>query len=679
MRVRVGLVGALGVAALVVGASSAGTAGAVAPLPPPTCQLGTTSHSNPSVVPIADLAVVTSTIDVTGVEGIVYDVDVVTNLVHSFPDDLDVTLTSPEGTVVTLTTDNASSYADVFNGTVWDDDADPGGQVLYADNPGLVTDRLYDYGVVAPTLVPEEALGAFIGENPNGTWTLAVSDDVGGDVGELRGWSLELTTLTGDLTTYALPLAVNDLATAIPDAFLMVSQVQVPPTALSIIDVNVGTEITHTWANDLDITVESPAGTVVTLTTDNAGSADDVFNGTWWDDDADPGSPVPYVGSPNLVTDYAYTDGIPASPLVPEEALAAFVGENPSGVWSLTVADDSPGSTGILHRWGVSITVASCAASNSTPLPPLPSDPAPGVPGVPGSSAGVEVVAGEDRVATGVAVSRASFGDGAAGGVVLARRDGFADALAGTPFAAAVGGPLLLTSSGGLDAVVEAEVRRVVPAGGRVFVLGGSDAIGDGVVARLVELGFAVERVAGPDRFATAVAVAEALGSPPVVLEASGRDFPDAVSAGAAAVVAGGAVLLTDGGVQSAATAAYLDAHPGVARFAVGGPAAAADPGATGLVGFDRFHTSALVAQRFFPSPTVAGVASGRAFPDALTGGVYVGVRGGPMLLTEPGELPAPVGDVLRANAGSIDRVVIFGGPAAVGASVAQAAATAIT
>ena len=38
--------------------------------------------------------------------------------------------------------------------------------------------------------------------------------------------------------------------------------------------------------SDLDITLTSPAGTVVTLTTDNGGTADDVFNGTLWDDQA---------------------------------------------------------------------------------------------------------------------------------------------------------------------------------------------------------------------------------------------------------------------------------------------------------------------------------------------------------------------------------------------------------
>ena len=45
------------------------------------------------------------------------DVDVLTNITHTFCGDIDMTLTSPAGTIVTLTTDNGSSFDNVFNGT----------------------------------------------------------------------------------------------------------------------------------------------------------------------------------------------------------------------------------------------------------------------------------------------------------------------------------------------------------------------------------------------------------------------------------------------------------------------------------------------------------------------------------------------------------------------------------
>ena len=86
--------------------------------------------------------------------------------------------------------------------------------------------------------------------------------------------------------------------------------------------------IEHTRSSDLDVTLTSPSGTVVTVTSDNGGSSDNVFNGTAWDDKFDPGNQVPFPGpsfaASSIVTDTAYTNNVLKATLVPEEALAAF-------------------------------------------------------------------------------------------------------------------------------------------------------------------------------------------------------------------------------------------------------------------------------------------------------------------------------------------------------------------
>jgi proprotein convertase P-domain-containing protein len=67
--------------------------------------------------------------------------------------------------------------------------------VPYEFNDGLATDREWNLlRRTATPLTPEEPLAAFDGENPNGTWTLTISDDEGDDFGELRGWRLDMTT-----------------------------------------------------------------------------------------------------------------------------------------------------------------------------------------------------------------------------------------------------------------------------------------------------------------------------------------------------------------------------------------------------------------------------------------------------------------------------------------------------
>ena len=51
-------------------------------------------------------------------------------------------------------------------------------------------------GVLASPLAPEESLGAFRGESPNGLWTLTVSDDADGDGGAIAGFELRIVTTT---------------------------------------------------------------------------------------------------------------------------------------------------------------------------------------------------------------------------------------------------------------------------------------------------------------------------------------------------------------------------------------------------------------------------------------------------------------------------------------------------
>ncbi|HEX2879543.1 MAG TPA: proprotein convertase P-domain-containing protein [Polyangiaceae bacterium] len=116
-----------------------------------------------------------------------------TTIPHTNPTDLDITLTSPTGTVVLLSSSNGVGFDDVFNGTVWNDDANPGGQVPYASNDGLVTDHLYVGGTAATPLVPEGALSKFIGESPTGTWTLSVTDKTNNALtGTITSWGLNV-------------------------------------------------------------------------------------------------------------------------------------------------------------------------------------------------------------------------------------------------------------------------------------------------------------------------------------------------------------------------------------------------------------------------------------------------------------------------------------------------------
>ncbi len=261
---------------------------------------------------------------------------------------------------------------------------------------------------------------------------------------------------------------------------------------------------------------------------------------------------------------------------------------------------------------------------------------------------------------------------------VLARNDVFADALAGGVLAAAKQGPLLLTPSSMLDPTTQAELQRVLAPGGTVDILGGTSAISDSVASAVTALGFTVNRISGADRFGTATAIADALGDPGTVFEASGSDFPDALSAVPAAIAAHGAIVLTNGSAQSPATAAYLAAHA-TSRYAIGGPAAWADPSAIALAGTDRYATSAEVAETFFGAATTVNLASGATFADALSGGVLAGANAQPLVLVPPaGALAEADTAYLSTRHGNVTNLRVIGGTAAVSTSIGNTAAAAL-
>lgn len=104
---------------------------------------------------------------------------------HAAVHDLVLTLTSPSGTTVTLMDrpgDEVNSGSNFCN-TVLDEDV---------NNPG-VQDIISADAPFSGTFYPANPLSAFIGENPNGTWTLHVSDHAAANTGQVNAFSLVIT------------------------------------------------------------------------------------------------------------------------------------------------------------------------------------------------------------------------------------------------------------------------------------------------------------------------------------------------------------------------------------------------------------------------------------------------------------------------------------------------------
>jgi putative cell wall-binding protein len=303
---------------------------------------------------------------------------------------------------------------------------------------------------------------------------------------------------------------------------------------------------------------------------------------------------------------------------------------------------------------------------------------------LPPSATGTRVdrVAGDDRYVTAVEVSRASFADGAVvGTVVVASGENFPDALSAAPAAVKLGGPLLLTPKGELPQVVAAEIRRLDPE--RIILVGGPAAVDNTVLNALRQLASA-ERVSGTDRYQTSLAVAKYAfpGASSEVFVATGRNFPDALSASAYAGAKGVPVILVDGttGQLPGGVAAWLrGAGVKTARIAGGTGVVSAPTAATlrtqaGVVtprygGSDRYETSQRVNTLFDQVPT-AYLATGLKFPDALAGAAAAGRAQAPLFVVPQACVPVPVLERFAQQATS--PVNILGGTATLTGRIAQ-------
>ncbi|MCU1462812.1 MAG: hypothetical protein JWO37_2887 [Acidimicrobiales bacterium] len=364
-------------------------------------------------------------------------------------------------------------------------------------------------------------------------------------------------------------------------------------------------------------------------------------------------------GAATLPADYAFTGGDAG-------AHTFSVTFNTVGSQTVTATDTSTAITGTSNAVTVAAAGGGGGGGGGPTLDPM------------------KRLSGDDRILTAIAVSKDSFpAAGTANAVVLSRSDAFADALAGTPLAIAKNAPLLLTAPGGaIDARTFGEIQRALTPGKTVYILGGPSAVDPSVATALQSAGYTVVRYQGNNRYSTAAAVAhDGLNDPPTQFLATGTDFADALAGGAAAAnVPGGAViLLTNGSTMAPETSTYMAAHPAVAKFALGGPAAAADPTATPIVGSDRFDTSVKVATTFFNHPVVVGIAYGFNFPDALAGGTHIGAKHGPLLLTDTNALPAKVSTYLTNEKTSINSGYGYGGVAVISNATLTAAQTAYT
>ena len=346
----------------------------------------------------------------------------------------------------------------------------------------------------------------------------------------------------------------------------------------------------------------------------------------------------------------------------------------------------------VKYRWNLSVDAAELTALQSLVaeyctgttivVPPVRTDvptpePSPGG-GVSPLPPGTHRLAGADRYATAAAIS-SRFNPGVPV-VYIATGSNYPDALSASAVAGAQGSPLLLVPTGSIPPVVWNELVRLQPQ--KIMLAGGSSVVSDAVANILTQIA-PVQRASGADRYATSRAlVSSAPINAATAFVATGRNFPDALTAGAAAGAMGGAVMLVDGLAKSVPTSTTnVLMSKGVSTVRIAGSASVVTAGVQNNLaaafstvvrhgGADRYATGVAVNAAVFPNADTVYLAVGTNYADALAGGALAAATDSPLFIVQSNCVPKSVRNQIVSMSPST--IVLLGSTGALSNAVAS-------
>ena len=278
------------------------------------------------------------------------------------------------------------------------------------------------------------------------------------------------------------------------------------------------------------------------------------------------------------------------------------------------------------------------------------------------SSANVENVsriAGEDRIATSIEISKAMFNE--SDNVVLASGYNFADALSAGQLAAALNAPLIL-SKDQLDNRTSNEIAKLKPK--NIYIVGGETALSSNIEesVKSVVNDINIERLKGNNRYETSVKVMEKTKEfvdAEYLLIASGKNFPDALSATSFMADHKALMVLSDG-----------NSYPksDLQEIAIGGVNQLPLNGFTGerIAGNDRYQTALAIARRSFENNENAILANSKVFADSLSAVSVAKNYKAPIILTDNENLTQSTKSYLE----NMKSVTIVGGEKSVASNI---------
>ena len=288
------------------------------------------------------------------------------------------------------------------------------------------------------------------------------------------------------------------------------------------------------------------------------------------------------------------------------------------------------------------------------------------------------VLGGKDRYDTSLKISKEGWVK--ADYAVLATGSNFPDALSAAPLAAKYAAPILLVKSKELDSALEQELNRLGVK--QVFIIGGTGVVSQNIENKIKAKGIKVVRIYGKDRYETSVAIAKQLGvnQNTTAFLVTGENFPDALSVASIAAAYQMPIILTQKTKLPVVTKQFF-AETKISKFyIIGGYGVIANSleglnatWAKRISGNNRYETNLNVLAEFqeYLDFTYTFFATGKNFPDALSGSALAGMALAPVILVDPA-MPSNVITGFRGARREMKMKYLLGGESVVPKSVVE-------
>ena len=254
--------------------------------------------------------------------------------------------------------------------------------------------------------------------------------------------------------------------------------------------------------------------------------------------------------------------------------------------------------------------------------------------------------------------------------VILASGVDYPDALTATPLAGKYNAPILLSRNTTLDAQPELKSTLINKGVKNVIIIGGQTAIPQIIQDQISSLGINVRRIGGSDRYETSALIAEEVGvNNGEIALAYGLSFADGLSIASVAANKQMPILLTRTDSIPNATKNFINSNSINKTYVVGSTTVISDSvvyqtkNPERLGGANRYETNSIIFNKFKSEIDLSSIyiASGLAFPDALSSSALAAKNGNFVLLSNIRQVEGTVRNIISDISPYLNRVYVLG------------------